>query len=81
MLREEISTTKRRFLDKFGIDVDDLEKVFFEKKEIKRLVLRVAGKKSLDDGGSSRGVLKQYNRQLKVTGKLRNVIIYLSIYL
>ncbi|KRT84559.1 hypothetical protein AMK59_812 [Oryctes borbonicus] len=72
MLDEEFCSQHNRFVERFGIDIESVEKKFANKKELKKLVIKVSSnnpKKKVD--APLRGVLKPYNKQLKVTDFLK----------
>ncbi|GJQ65429.1 hypothetical protein Trydic_g7537 [Trypoxylus dichotomus] len=68
MLDEELCSEKKRFMDRFGIDIEVIDKKFANTKELKRLLIKVGSSNPMKKPDAPlRGVLKPYNKQLKVT--------------
>ncbi|KAI4462886.1 transposable element-related [Holotrichia oblita] len=68
LLDENICIERERFKEKFGVDIEIVEKKFDSKKEVKRLVIKVGhSSNDLKKKNELRGVLKPHNKQLKVT--------------
>lgn len=74
LLDENICVERERFKEKFGVDINAIEKKIDNKKALKRLVIKVDH--DLKKKNELRGVLKPLNKQFKITGKLMNLFVF-----